>query len=179
MSAPRRQPTNYFTYFTEFFHTERSHVRNLKVLDRLFFRPLRDSMTMSGELTERLFPNLEEVLTVHLSFSQKMKERIKGGYPIGKIGDILSDMVSRLLLFSKKLRYSDRNKWIESLIDFLEFDLLTWKISVWRIKWRLPYTRGIGVYQKSKVVYRRAKRQATQGPQTWIISCWSRKKTWV
>jgi hypothetical protein len=72
------------------------------VLDRLFFRPLKDSMTLWGELTERLFPNLEEVLSVHLSFSQKMKEKIKAGYPIGKIGDILSDMVSPFGLNSCK-----------------------------------------------------------------------------
>lgn len=56
---------------------------------------------MSGELTERLFPNLNEVLSIHISYNQKMKERIKAGYPIGRIGDILSEMAS--LTMEKKL----------------------------------------------------------------------------
>ena len=85
---------NYFQLdFSEFFQTERSHVRNLKVLDRLFYRPLLDTCHMSKELIERLFPNLEEVLAVHTKYNQRMKDRIKAGFPIGNVGDILSDMV--------------------------------------------------------------------------------------
>ena len=80
-------------YFSEFFQTERSHVRNLKVLERLFFRPLIDSSQVSKDLIERLFPNLDDVLTVHNKYNQKMKERIKAGFPIGNIGDILTEMV--------------------------------------------------------------------------------------
>jgi len=60
-------------------------------------------MTMSSELIERLFPNLEEVLAVHTSYSQKMKEKIKLGYPIGSIRDILSDMVKEF--FNLKIDY--------------------------------------------------------------------------
>jgi hypothetical protein len=48
---------------------------------------------MSKELIERLFPNLEEVLAVHTKYNQRMKDRIKAGFPIGNVGDILSDMV--------------------------------------------------------------------------------------
>ena len=86
--------TNFFSIFSEFFQTERSHVRNLKVLDRLFCRPLVETAHMSKELIDRLFPNLDEVLTVHTKYNQKMKERIKLGFPIGNVGDILSEMVS-------------------------------------------------------------------------------------
>jgi hypothetical protein len=81
---------------SEFFQTERSHVRNLKVLERLFFRPLLESSHMSRDLIERLFPNLDDVLAVHTKYNQKMKERTKAGFPIGNIGDILSDMVTCL-----------------------------------------------------------------------------------
>ncbi len=80
--------------FSEFFHTERSHVRNLKVLDRLFYRPLIESSAMSTDLAERLFPNLDEVLSLHNQYNQKMKERAKAGFPVGNIGDILTEMVS-------------------------------------------------------------------------------------
>ena len=82
--------------FAEFFHTEKSHVRNLKVLQGLFYRPLLDSNIMSKELLEQLFPNLEEVLALHNQYNQKMKERVKAGFPIGNIGDMLCEMVSIL-----------------------------------------------------------------------------------
>ncbi len=49
---------------------------------------------MSKELIERLFPNLEDVLAVHTKYNQRMKDRIKAGFPIGNVGDILSEMVS-------------------------------------------------------------------------------------
>ena len=89
------QPPNYCPcLLAEFFQTERSHVRNLKVLERLFFRPLLESSHMSKELIERLFPNLDEVLAVHTKYNQRMKERIKAGFPIGNIGDILTEMVT-------------------------------------------------------------------------------------
>jgi len=87
---------NKFIPISEFFQTERSHVRNLKVLDRLFCRPLLESSHMSKELIERLFPNLEDVLAVHTKYNQRMKDRIKAGFPIGNVGDILSEMVSHI-----------------------------------------------------------------------------------
>merc|ERR1719225_530141 len=76
----------------EFFHTEKSHVRTLKVLDRLFFRPLIENSFMSRELVDQLFPNLEEVLAQHNQYNQKMKERAKAGFPVGNIGDMLCEM---------------------------------------------------------------------------------------
>ncbi len=69
-------------------------MRNLKVLDRLFYRPLIESSAMSTDLAERLFPNLDEVLSLHNQYNQKMKERAKAGFPVGNIGDILTEMVS-------------------------------------------------------------------------------------
>ena len=71
-------------------------MRNLKVLDRVFYRPLVDSggQLMSRELLDRLFPNLEEVLAWHNKYNVKMKERVKKeGFPIGKVGDLLGEMV--------------------------------------------------------------------------------------
>ena len=80
--------------FVELFHTERSHVRNLKVLDRLFFRPILENSLMSREMVERLFPNLEDVIRLHTKYNQLMKDKIKHqGFPIGDIGDILKEMV--------------------------------------------------------------------------------------
>lgn len=87
----------FLLFFAEFFHTEKSHVRNLKVLDRLFCKPLMESGIMPKDLVERLFPNLEEVLNLHNQYNQKMKERAKAGFPVGNIGDMLCEMVKKLL----------------------------------------------------------------------------------
>ena len=76
----------------ELFHTERSHVRNLKVLDVVFRRPLLDSYRMDRSLVDRLFPGLDEVLAVHQRYNTAMKAKVKAGFPVGDICDILSDM---------------------------------------------------------------------------------------
>jgi len=76
----------------ELFHTERSHVRILKVLDRIFRRPLLESGLMPKEVVDRLFPNIDEVLAVHSSYNNAMMNLVKGGFPIGNIGELLGDM---------------------------------------------------------------------------------------
>ena len=76
----------------ELFHTERSHVRSLKVLDVVFRRPLLDSYRMDRGLVDRLFPGLDEVLSVHQRYNTAMKAKVKAGFPVGDICDILSDM---------------------------------------------------------------------------------------
>lgn len=48
----------------ELFYTERAHVRNLKVLHRVFLQPmLREPMYC--DLANLLFPNLQQVISVH------------------------------------------------------------------------------------------------------------------
>merc|ERR1719186_1636365 len=76
----------------ELFHTEKSHVRNLKVLDGVFRRPLLETGRMPKKVVDRLFPNLDEVLAVHQRYNSAMKMRVKQGFPIGDICDILIDM---------------------------------------------------------------------------------------
>jgi hypothetical protein len=76
----------------ELFHTERSHVRILKVLDRVFRRPLLESGLMPKEVVDRLFPNIEEVLAVHSSYNNAMRNLVQGGFPVGNIGELLGDM---------------------------------------------------------------------------------------
>jgi len=76
----------------ELFHTERSHVRNLKVLEHVFRRPLLECGLVPREVVDRLFPNLQEVISVHQSYHAAMKTLAKGGFPIGRVGSLLADM---------------------------------------------------------------------------------------
>ena len=76
----------------ELFHTERSHVRNLKVLEHVFRRPLLECGLVPREVLDRLFPNLQEVISVHQSYHAAMKTLAKGGFPIGRVGGLLADM---------------------------------------------------------------------------------------
>jgi len=76
----------------ELFHTEKSHVRNLKVLHGVFRRPLLETGRMPKEVVDRIFPNLDEVLNMHQRYNSAMKMRVKQGFPIGDICDILADM---------------------------------------------------------------------------------------
>jgi len=76
----------------ELFQTEKSHVRNLKVLDRVFRRPLLESGLVPREVVERLFPNIEEVLAVHSGYSSAMRNMEQSGFPIGSVGDLLANM---------------------------------------------------------------------------------------
>ena len=78
----------------ELFHTEKSHVSMLKVLDSVFRRPLIETGRMPREFVDRLFPNLDEVLGLHSKFNSAMKLRVKQGFPIGDICDILIEMFS-------------------------------------------------------------------------------------
>ena len=50
----------------ELFHTERAHLRNLKVLDLLFNGPMQqENSGVMCELARALFPNIEEVIALH------------------------------------------------------------------------------------------------------------------
>ena len=78
--------------FAELFHTERTHVRNLKVLERVFYRPLLDNGF--SDLVNLLFPNLPEMLEIHGRFNTLMKARKKEQPVVETVGDILLAMVT-------------------------------------------------------------------------------------
>ena len=75
----------------ELFHTERSHVRNLKVLERVFYRPLLENGF--SDLVNLLFPNLPEMLEIHGRFNAMMKARKRDQPAVEAVGDILLAMV--------------------------------------------------------------------------------------
>jgi len=54
-----------FFMLAELFYTEKSHVRSLKLLDKLFYRPMLKDNYIPDEFTKSLFPNLETMTTLH------------------------------------------------------------------------------------------------------------------
>ncbi|GLV42592.1 Rho guanine nucleotide exchange factor 2 [Carabus blaptoides fortunei] len=76
----------------ELFHTERSHVRNLKVLETVFYRPLLHSKCLPKDQIDLLFSNLEDMLEIHGVFNAAMKVRRKEEAVIGDIGELLLHM---------------------------------------------------------------------------------------
>ncbi|XP_043228877.1 rho guanine nucleotide exchange factor 11-like isoform X14 [Amphibalanus amphitrite] len=76
----------------ELFHTERTHVRNLKVLVHLFNRPMINLNILQPNDINLLFGNLEELLEIHSRFNAAMKKRQKEDPMMEKVGDILVNM---------------------------------------------------------------------------------------
>lgn len=73
-------------------------MRGLRVLDRVFYRPLKDQQILPQEQISLLFPNIEEILDIHTRFYNNMKAKRKEGPVVGEIGDLLYSMVSLLVL---------------------------------------------------------------------------------
>ena len=76
-------------------------MRNLKVLERVFYRPLLDNGF--NDLVNLLFPNLGEMLEIHGRFNAMMKGRKRDQPAVETVGDILLAMVLPFssLLFSE------------------------------------------------------------------------------
>lgn len=73
----------------ELFHTERAHMRNMKILDQLFNKPMLKTEHISQELVKALFPNLEKIISLHRELNEAMKTRRKESPLISGVGDIL------------------------------------------------------------------------------------------
>nr|KAG5701064.1 hypothetical protein BaRGS_008785 [Batillaria attramentaria] len=73
----------------ELFHTERAHLRNLKVLDLLFYRPMMAEGGIMADLSRALFPNIDEMITLHAVMNKEMKDRRQVNPVVTDVGDIL------------------------------------------------------------------------------------------
>ncbi|XP_037947686.1 uncharacterized protein LOC119679413 [Teleopsis dalmanni] len=78
----------------EIYQTERSHVRTLKLLDRLFFCPLQESGVLSNDHLMLLFPPaLPALRDMHSNFEQKLKQRrVEHNHVVSHVGDLLAGM---------------------------------------------------------------------------------------
>ncbi|XP_057302148.1 rho guanine nucleotide exchange factor 12-like isoform X2 [Hydractinia symbiolongicarpus] len=79
----------------ELIHTERTHVRNLKVLDKVFYRPLINKNILPIHQIKLIFPNLEELIDIHESLLKAMKKRVAESKSevIHNIGDVMLERV--------------------------------------------------------------------------------------
>lgn len=71
----------------ELFHTERLHVRKLKILSTVYYEPLMKLLDQS--LLGKLFPNLHELIQIHSELNQKMKFKRKQEPIVGNMGPIM------------------------------------------------------------------------------------------
>nr|XP_031847705.1 rho guanine nucleotide exchange factor 12 isoform X2 [Nomia melanderi] len=76
----------------ELFHTERSHVRALKVLSHVFHKPLLESLVLPSDQIQLLFSNLDEMVTIHSRFNQAMKRKKKENPCVGDVSELLLEM---------------------------------------------------------------------------------------
>ena len=60
-----------FCKIVELFYTEKAHVRNLKVMQKLFYQAMLNEPWIPDDLVRLLFPNIEEMIKVHGKFSIK------------------------------------------------------------------------------------------------------------
>ena len=54
-------------------HTERTHVRNLKIIEQLFHEPMRQRQIATPDVLEAIFGNLPQVLQLHAAFNDMLK----------------------------------------------------------------------------------------------------------
>ncbi|CAC5390881.1 ARHGEF12 [Mytilus coruscus] len=72
----------------ELFYTEKTHVKNLKILEMLFYKPMIND-NVNENLTKALFPNIEDILKLHTSLNDEMKKKRKENPVVGDVADIL------------------------------------------------------------------------------------------
>ncbi|VEN52760.1 unnamed protein product [Callosobruchus maculatus] len=82
----------------ELFHTENSHVRNLNVLYKIFYRKILESQTLKPDELNLLFPNIKEMFDVHREINKEMWRRRKEDPIVKELGDTL------LGIFNERLK---------------------------------------------------------------------------
>ncbi|XP_050528343.1 rho guanine nucleotide exchange factor 11-like isoform X2 [Daktulosphaira vitifoliae] len=73
----------------ELYHTERSHIRGLKVLEHVFHRPMRELQILPPDQLQLLFANLEQMYELHSQFSTTVKAVRKDNQVVQNIGHVL------------------------------------------------------------------------------------------
>lgn len=70
-------------------------MRNLKILDILFHRPMSRAEFCSKELVELVFPDIKSLIAVHVQLNNDMKAKMKED-PLVSIKDVANILISRV-----------------------------------------------------------------------------------
>ncbi|XP_078055252.1 rho guanine nucleotide exchange factor 12-like [Mustelus asterias] len=75
----------------ELFHTERAHIRMLKVLDVIFYQKMLRDGSLPAADVRSIFSNLEEILQLHVSLNEQMRKVWKRNenFVVDQIGEEL------------------------------------------------------------------------------------------
>ncbi|XP_071095630.1 rho guanine nucleotide exchange factor 11-like isoform X2 [Haliotis cracherodii] len=84
--ALKQQERNRQETLTELLHTERLHVRVLKVLDEMFRKPM---LSEYQQVAQRLFPELDQMLCLHREFNKQLHARRDESPVIQHVADVL------------------------------------------------------------------------------------------
>lgn len=83
--------------------TEFHHLRTLKIMSDVYSRGMMADLLFEQQMVEKLFPCLDELISIHSQFFQRILERKKDSlvdkseknFLIKRIGDVLVQQVSR------------------------------------------------------------------------------------
>lgn len=64
------------------------------MLDNVFYKPMKLQQVLPDEHLQLLFPNLDQLLIIHLQLHMLMKARKKENPIVGEVGDILIKTVN-------------------------------------------------------------------------------------
>ncbi|XP_044751624.1 rho guanine nucleotide exchange factor 12 isoform X2 [Coccinella septempunctata] len=78
----------------ELFYTEKSHMRSLNVLHKIFYKPLQKSQVLKPEELSLIFPNIKELLQIHRQFNHEMTQKRREDPIVRNLGDLLLNMFS-------------------------------------------------------------------------------------
>lgn len=74
----------------ELMHTEKTHVRNLRVMNKLFYRPLlKNKKILEEKYIKLIFPNIEDLLTLHETLLYSLNKRASQDVVIDNVADVM------------------------------------------------------------------------------------------
>ena len=87
----------------ELMQTEFHHLRTLKIMSDVYSRGMMADLLFEQQMVEKLFPCLDELISIHSQFFQRILERKKDSlvdkseknFLFKRIGDVLVQQVSR------------------------------------------------------------------------------------
>ncbi|XP_021348767.1 A-kinase anchor protein 13-like isoform X3 [Mizuhopecten yessoensis] len=75
----------------ELIQTERHHCRRLKILQRIYSHTILDELHMPQEVVDRLFPNLDDLIEIHLTFLHSLQDlqNLRPDHSVDQIGETI------------------------------------------------------------------------------------------